>query len=70
MWHLTPTALLRSPSRSVFLHPRFWPKTVWDCCGRLFLERHHYVPSYVHMGDCAVCGHVQESKIHYQRREK
>jgi hypothetical protein len=28
------------------------------------LEPHAYVPSAMHMGDCAVCGHLQGSAIH------
>lgn len=28
------------------------------------VARHDYVPSAMHMGDCAVCGHVQEAAIH------
>lgn len=30
------------------------------------LEPHAYVPSPMHQGDCAVCGHVQGSAIHEQ----
>jgi hypothetical protein len=29
---------------------------------------HAYVPSAAHMGDCAVCGHLQEALIH-ERQE-
>jgi len=28
------------------------------------VEPHEYYPSYLHMGDCAICGHVRESPIH------
>lgn len=28
------------------------------------LEPHIYVPSAVHMGDCAICGNLQNSPIH------
>jgi hypothetical protein len=28
------------------------------------LEPHTYVPSTMHMGDCAICGHLQGSPIH------
>ena len=27
-------------------------------------DRHHYSPSVMHMGDCSICGHVQENPIH------
>jgi hypothetical protein len=27
-------------------------------------ERHAYVPSTLHMGDCAVCGHLQYEEVH------
>ena len=26
---------------------------------------HYWVPSWQHMGDCAVCGHMRESTIHF-----
>jgi uncharacterized small protein (DUF1192 family) len=28
------------------------------------LKPHLYVPSTLHMGDCAVCGHLQHAAIH------
>ena len=28
------------------------------------IEPHTYWPSYQHMGDCAICGHVAESPLH------
>jgi hypothetical protein len=28
------------------------------------LEPHAYMPSAMHMGDCAICGHLQGSAIH------
>ena len=28
------------------------------------VEPHAYWPSYQHMGDCAICGHVAESPLH------
>jgi hypothetical protein len=28
------------------------------------VEPHAYIPDYQAMGDCAVCGHVQESPLH------
>lgn len=28
------------------------------------IQDHLWYPSWVHMGDCAVCGHVRESAIH------
>src|SRR5262249_40233021 len=28
------------------------------------LEPHDYVPSIMHQGDCAICGHIQEAPIH------
>lgn len=28
------------------------------------IETHNYFPSAMHMGDCAVCGHVQDADIH------
>jgi hypothetical protein len=28
------------------------------------VEPHAYWPSILHMGDCAVCGNVQESELH------
>lgn len=31
------------------------------------VEPHDYVPSTMHMGDCAVCGHLQESPLHLPR---
>lgn len=44
----------------------------WCNCGPLCkvkaplaeLDPHAYVPSTLHMGDCAVCGHRQGSAIH------
>lgn len=34
------------------------------------LDRHAYVPSMVHMGDCQICGHLQGAAIHsiFRRR--
>jgi len=29
-----------------------------------FLAPHAYSPSVMHMGDCAVCGHLQGAPIH------
>jgi hypothetical protein len=29
---------------------------------------HAYVPSAMHMGDCQICGHVQEAAIHLRIR--
>lgn len=34
------------------------------------LEPHHYAPSTLHMGDCAVCGHLQGAPIHSPFRIK
>lgn len=34
------------------------------------LEPHAYVPSIIHMGDCAVCGHLQGAAIHSPFRRK
>jgi hypothetical protein len=31
-WFLTPTAILRSPARPVFLHPKDWPPSTWAQC--------------------------------------
>lgn len=31
--------------------------------------QHDYVPSAMHVGDCAVCGHVQDADVHKQRGE-
>lgn len=28
------------------------------------IKPHAYVPSAAHMGDCAVCGHLQETAVH------
>lgn len=28
------------------------------------IKPHNYVPSAMHMGDCAVCGHIQNATIH------
>lgn len=28
------------------------------------VKPHQYIPSTIHMGDCAICGHVQEAPIH------
>lgn len=28
------------------------------------MHLHHYVPSTIHMGDCDVCGHLQDSPLH------
>lgn len=28
------------------------------------VKPHAYVPSTMHMGDCAICGHVQTSQLH------
>jgi hypothetical protein len=32
------------------------------------IKPHAYVPSAMHMGDCMICGHVQESIVHKQGR--
>jgi len=29
-------------------------------------EPHAYWPSYQHMGDCAVCGHLRDSPLHVE----
>jgi hypothetical protein len=31
---------------------------------RAEMPPHDYVPSWMHMGDCAVCGHLRASAIH------
>ena len=28
------------------------------------VEQHHYRPSTMHMGDCDICGHIQDSPLH------
>ena len=32
--------------------------------GVFAVEPHDYVPSILHMGDCAICGHLQGDAIH------
>ena len=29
------------------------------------MRLHHYWPSYLHMGDCAVCGNVERHPMHF-----
>lgn len=33
------------------------------------VQPHHYVPSAMHMGDCDVCGHTQQSPMHLHMRK-
>lgn len=35
-----------------------------DAKGTCRIRPHTYIPSYQHMGDCAVCGHGQGSLLH------
>lgn len=30
----------------------------------MIVERHRYWPSYMHMGDCSVCGNLQDDPVH------
>lgn len=33
------------------------------------IEKHRYHPSYMHMGDCSVCGNLQEDEVHKMTSE-
>jgi hypothetical protein len=33
------------------------------------MEPHFYEPRWMHMGDCAICGHVQNAPIHQHRED-
>lgn len=34
------------------------------------LTPHPYIPSYMHMGDCRICGHDQHAPIHKMLRRR
>lgn len=35
----------------------------WGCGS---VKPHRYQPSWIHMGDCAVCGHLADSPLHVE----
>jgi hypothetical protein len=69
------TSMPGGPSLAMQRHDPTWEawKTLCDTfaarrkAGVAPVEPHDYVPSTMHMGDCAVCGHLQESPNHLSR---
>lgn len=34
------------------------------------MKRHKFAPSYGHMGDCGICGHIHNDPIHQSMKEE
>jgi hypothetical protein len=71
-------SMLGGPSLAMQRHDPTW--AAWKKLGDVFtarrmanvvpVEPHYYAPSTMHMGDCAVCGHLQESPLHLPRAKE